>query len=121
MWTADDRFFQKETISMPAISASKIECHNPNTGRKMNIDAKVYDLFSKAIYHTLKENKHGITFTDIVSGVKRCFRAKGTIFKGSIEWYAVTVKNDMAANSVIETFTEKGKKLHRLRPTSVSK
>jgi len=106
---------------MPAISASKIECLNPNTGRKMNIDAKIYNLFSKAIYHTLKENKQGITFTDIVSGVKRCFRTKGTIFNGSIEWYAVTVKNDMVANSVIETFTEKGKKLHRLRPTSVSK
>jgi len=106
---------------MPAISASKIECLNPNTGRKMNIDAKIYNLFSKAIYHTLKENKQGITFTDIVSGVKRCFRTKGTIFNGSIEWYAVTVKNDMVANSVIETFTEKGKKLHRLRPASVSK
>jgi len=106
---------------MPAISASKIECLNPNTGRKMNIDAKVYDLFSKAIYHTLKENKRGITYTDIVSGVKQCFSAKGTIFKGSIGWYAVTVKNDMVAKSVIETFTEKGKKLHRLRRTSVSK
>jgi len=106
---------------MPAISASKIECLNPNTGRKMNIDAKVYDLFSKAIYHTLKENKRGITYTDIVSGVKQCFKAKRTIFKGSIEWYAVTVKNDMVAKSVIETLTEKGKKLHRLRPTSVSK
>ena len=121
MWAADDRFFQKETIIMPARSTGKVECLNPNTGGKMNIDAKVYDLFSKAIYHTLKKSKQGVTYTDIVSGVKRCFRAKGTIFKGSIEWYAVTVKNDMAANSVIETFTEKGKKLHRLRPTSVSK
>ena len=106
---------------MPARSASKIECINPNTGRKMNINAKVYDLFSKAIYHSLKQNKHGITYTDIVVGVKRCFSDKGTAFKGSVGWYAVTVKNDMEANGVIETFTEKGKKLHRLRPTSVSK
>ena len=121
MWAADDRFFQKETIIMPARSIGKIECLNPNTGGKMNIDTTVYDLFSKAIYHTLKKSKQGVSYTDIVSGVKRCFRSKGTIFKGSIEWYAVTVKNDLVASNVIETFTEKGKKLHRLRPTSISK
>ena len=121
MRAADDRFFQKKTIIMPAKSTGKVECLNPNTGGKMNIDTTVYDLFSKAIYHTLKKSKQGVSYTDIVSGVKRCFRTKGTIFNRSIEWYAVTVKNDMVANSVIETFTEKGKKLHRLRPTSVSK
>ena len=100
---------------MSAKSAEKVECHNPNTGGKMNIDAKVYDLFSKAIYHTLKENKHAITYTDIVSGIKKCFKEKETVFKGSTGWYAVTVKNDMEAKGVIETFTEKGKKLHKLK------
>ncbi len=100
---------------MQARSAGKTQCLNPNTGRKMNIDAKVYDLFSKAIYHTLKSNKHGITYTDIVRGVIQCFKEKRTAFEGSVEWYAVTVKNDMEANGVIETFTDKGKKLHRLR------
>jgi len=38
-----------------------------------------------------------------------------------VEWYAVTVKNDMVAKGVIETFMEKGKKLHRLKSTSLSK
>ena len=33
----------------------KVECLNPNTGGRMNIDKKIYDLFSKAIYHTLKK------------------------------------------------------------------
>ncbi len=33
----------------------KVECLNPNTGGKMNIDKGTYDLFSKAIYHTLKK------------------------------------------------------------------
>ena len=42
---------------MPAKSTGKIECLNPNTGGKMNIDAEVYDLFSKTIYHTLKKTK----------------------------------------------------------------
>lgn len=106
---------------MPTRSVGKTECLNPNTGRKMNIDARVYDLFSKAIYHTLKKNKQGITYTDIVSGVKQCFKEKRTAFDGSIEWYTVTIKNDMEANGIIETFTDKGKKLHRLGSTSLSK
>jgi hypothetical protein len=106
---------------MPARSTGKIECLNANTGGKMNIDAKVYDHFSKAIYHTLKKSKQGVTYTDIVGGVKRCFKEERTNFQGSVEWYAVTVKNDMVAKGVIETFTEKGKKLHKLKSTSLSK
>jgi hypothetical protein len=70
---------------MPAKFVEKIECRNPNTGGKMNIDTKVYELFSKAIYHTLKENKNGITYTDIVNGIKQCFKEKKTVFKGSVE------------------------------------
>jgi hypothetical protein len=69
----------------------------------------------------LKKSKQGVTYTDIVSGIKQCFKEEQTAFEGSIEWYAVTVKNDMIANGVIETFTEKGKKLHRLKSTSLSK
>jgi hypothetical protein len=98
-----------------AKSVQKIECINPHTGRKMNIDIKIYDLFSKAIYHVLKENNQGITYTDIVNGIKKCFKENRTIFKKSIEWYAVSVKNDMEANGVIEAFTEKGEKLHKLK------
>lgn len=100
---------------MPTKSPEKVACLNPNTGRKMNIDAATYELFSKAIYHTLKKEKEGISYTDIVKGVKKCFKEQKTIFKGSIEWYTVTVKHDMEASGVMETFTEKGKKLHRLK------
>src|SRR6476646_6841724 len=117
MCAADDRFFQKETIIMPAKSTGKIECLNPNTGGKMNIDAKVYDLFSKAIYHTLKKNKQAITYTDIVSGVKQCFKEQRSTFTGSVEWYTVNIKNDMVEKAVIQTFLEKGKKLHKLKST----
>jgi len=106
---------------MPAKLAGKIECLNPHTGGKMHIDAKIYVLFSKAIYHTVKKNKEGVTYSGIVNGIKKCFKDERTIFKGSVDWYAVTVKNDMVAKNVIETFTEKGKKLHRLRATSVSR
>jgi hypothetical protein len=100
---------------MPTKSSKKVECLNPNTGRKMNVDAETYDLFSKAIYHTLKKEKQGISYTDIVNGVKKCFKEQKTTFKGSLEWYAVTVKHDMEATGVIESFIEKGKKLHQLK------
>lgn len=81
----------------------------------MSIGAEVYELFSKAIYQTLKKEKRGITYTEIVNGIKQCFKEQKTNFKGSIEWYAVTVKHDMNAQGIIETFNEKGKKLHRLK------
>ena len=97
-----------------ATKPQKVECLNPNTGRVMSIDKNTYDLFSKAIYHTLK--KEGpITFTQMTEGVHDCFRQQRTSFDGSVEWYAVSVKNDMHARGVIEVYTEKGKKLHRLK------
>jgi uncharacterized protein DUF6958 len=100
---------------MPTKPSNKVECVNPNTGRRMNVDADTYQLFSKAIYHTLKKEKHGITYTDMVSGVRKCLKEQKTTFRGSIEWYAVTVKHDMETIGVIESFTEKGRKLHRLK------
>ena len=93
---------------------TKVECLNPNTGGRMQIDSSVYELFSKAIYHTLK--KQGpVTFTQMVEGIQECFREQQTKFDGSVEWYAVTIKNDMQARGIIEVFTQKGKKMHRLK------
>ena len=95
-------------------STTKAECINPNTGRRMNVDKSTYDLFSKAIYHTLKK-EGAITFTDIVEGVKECFKQAKSSFDGNVGWYAITVKNDLQARGVIEALTEKGKKLNRLK------
>ena len=95
-------------------ASEKVECLNPNTDGKMNLDKKVYELFSKAIYHTLKKNQP-LTYTQIVEGIYDCFKQQKTKFDGSVSWYAVTVKNDMHARGIIEVFTEKGKKLHRLK------
>jgi hypothetical protein len=99
---------------MPKAVSPKVECINPNTGGRMNIDKRVYDLISKAIYHTLKAGK-ALTYTEIVEGVHDCFKKQKTKFDGSIGWYAVTVKHDMHARGIIEVITEKGKKLHRLK------
>ena len=92
----------------------KVECLNPNTGGRMNIDKSIYDLFSKAIYHTLKKGEP-LTYTQIVEGIHDCLKEQKVKFEGSVEWYAVGIKNDMHARGVIEVFTQKGKKLHRLK------
>jgi hypothetical protein len=92
----------------------KVECLNPNTGGRMNIDKEVYELFSEAIYNTLEGNQP-LSFTKIVEGVEAHLKQKKTSFTGSVSWYAVTVKNDMQVRGDIEVFTEKGKKLHRLK------
>jgi hypothetical protein len=92
----------------------KVECLNPNSGRSFNMDKSIYDLFSKAIYHTLKTDK-GLTFSEIVNGVHDCFKQKGQQFEGSVEWYTISVKKDMEAKGIIETYTEKGKTLNRIK------
>lgn len=97
--------------------AGKIECLNPNTGGRMNIDADTYALFSKAIYHSLTGDR-ALTFTQMMQGVQDCFHQQKVKFDGSVGWYAVTVKNDMESKSIIESFTDKGKKLHRLAAKS---
>jgi hypothetical protein len=43
------------------------------------------------------------------------FKKQKTKFEGSVGWYTVSVKHDMHAKGMIEVFTEKGKKLHRLK------
>ena len=99
---------------MPAkTSSEKVECLNPNTGGRMNIDKKIYNLFSKAIIKTLENNKP-LTYTQIVEGIEDYFKQQKIKFDGSISWYSVTIKHDMHARGVIEVFSEKGKKLHRL-------
>ena len=95
-------------------ASSKVTCLNPNTGGQMNISKDIYDRFSKAIYHTLKKNGP-LTYTEIVEGIRDCFREEGKAFEGSVSWYAITVKHDMHARGIIEVFQEKGKKLHRLK------
>lgn len=100
---------------MPALTKpQRVECRNPNTGGSLHIEKGIYDLFSKAIYHTLKQQSP-LTYTQMVEGIHDYFKKQNTKFNGSVGWYTVTVKNDMQTHSVIETFTEKGKKLHRLK------
>ena len=100
--------------SVSTNSRNKIECLNPNTGGKLKIDAEIYQLFATAIKQSLKGGNE-ITYTDIVEGIKKYLKSKKIIFKNSVSWYAVTIKNDLEVRNIIETFTVKGKKLHRLK------
>jgi hypothetical protein len=99
---------------MPGKTVLKTECLNPNTGGSMKIDADIYDQFSKAILHFLKEKKIS-TYTEIAGGVKKHFKQKKIAFKGSVGWYTVTVKHDLVARGIIETWMEKGTRLHKLK------
>jgi hypothetical protein len=101
---------------MPASTKpAKTECRNPNTGSSMNIDAATYELFAKAITHTLQGDKQ-LTYTQLVAGVKDFFQQQIN-FGGSVEWYSVTVKNALQSEGIIEVFTRKGRKLHQLIKT----
>jgi hypothetical protein len=99
---------------MATRSLEKVECLNPNTGGSMKIDKQIYDLISKAIYHTLKAKK-AVTFSEMVEGIEDCFKKQKTKFDKSVGWYAVTIKHDMQSRGVIEVYMEKGKKMHRLK------
>jgi hypothetical protein len=102
---------KKDKIATMTVS-QKIECLNPNTGGMIKIEKSKYDLFCKAINHTLKKGK-ALTYTEMVNGIKDYFKQQKTKFDGSVSWYAVTIKNDMHARGLIEVFEEKGRKMHR--------
>jgi hypothetical protein len=86
---------------------------HPRTGRQMNIESSIYDIVSKAIYHELKKNK-AMTWTDLSNGVKKCVADKKIDFPGSVEWYAISIRNDMETKGILCTYKEKGKTMNAL-------
>jgi hypothetical protein len=97
----------------PIKNKEKVEVANPNTGRRMQIDADTWNLFSKAIKASLKGGKQ-LTYTEMVEGVHDYLKQNKIEFNQSVEWYTVTVKHDLHVKKIIEVYTEKGSKLHRL-------
>jgi len=91
----------------------KVEVANPNTGRKMQIDAETWDLFNRAIKDSLKNGK-ALTFSEMVEGIEQYIKKNKINFSGSVGWYAVTVKHDLHVKKILKVYTEKGKKLHML-------
>jgi hypothetical protein len=97
----------------PSKTINKVQMTNPNTGSKMNIDADTWILFNRAITEVLSRGK-ALTYSEITKGVEKFIKSNKVPFKKSIPWYTVSVKLDMETRGMIEAFTEKGKKLHRL-------
>ena len=92
----------------------KVECLNANSGRTLKIDKGIYDVISKAIYHTLKKSP-GITFSALTEGVHDCFKKQKTVFEGTVEWYTITVLRDMEARGNVLSEKVKGRKLLKLK------
>jgi len=80
----------------------------------MKIDAAIYEPFKAAILQSLKGNK-GKTFTALTDDVIKIIKKKFPAFKGSVPWYTISVRLDLETRGIVETFTEKGKKLNRLK------
>jgi Family of unknown function (DUF6958) len=96
-----------------AKAKEKIEVGNPNTGRRMQIDADTWDLFHRAIKDSLKNGK-ALTFSEMVEAIENYFKKNKIKFSGSVGWYAVTVKHDLDVKKILKVYTENGKKLHML-------
>jgi len=86
----------------------------PSTGTERKMDAAIYDPMKMAILQSLKGSK-GKTFTQITEDIVKLIRKKLPGFKGSIPWYAISVKRDLESRGIVESFTEKGKTLNRLK------
>jgi len=92
----------------------KIIVTHPQTGTKMKFDAAIYGPFKAAILQSLKGSK-GKTFTELTDEVVKIIRKKMPEFKSSIPWYTISIRLDLETRGIVETFTEKGKKLNRLK------
>jgi hypothetical protein len=99
----------KSTLS----SAKKIIATHPRTGTEKKFDAAIYEPVKAAILQSLKGSK-GMTFTELTDAVVKITRKKMPGFKGSVPWYTISIRLDLETKGIVETFTEKGKKLNRL-------
>ncbi len=98
-----------------ALQPKKTTTTHPRTGSEFNIDAEIYSPFKAAILQSLKGSK-GKTFTELTDDVVKIIRKKLPGFKKSIPWYTISIRLDLETRGIVETFTEKGKKLNRIPP-----
>jgi hypothetical protein len=98
-----------------AVSKSKktVVTH-PTTGTEMKFDSDIYEPFKAAIIQSLKGSK-GKTYTELTDDVIKIIKKKVPGFKRSIPWYTISVRLDLETRGIVETFTEKGKKLNRIK------
>ncbi|MEQ1675744.1 MAG: hypothetical protein ABL876_03510 [Chitinophagaceae bacterium] len=95
------------------LSKKTIVTH-PVTGTERKFDAAIYDPVKSAILQSLKGSK-GKKFTELTDDVVKIIRKKMPGFKKSIPWYTISIRLDLETRGIVETFTEKGKKMNRLK------
>lgn len=93
--------------------SKKITVTHPDTGTERKFDAAIYEQVKAAIIQSLKGSK-GKTFTELADDVVKIIRKKMPGFKRSIPWYTISIRLDLEARGIVETFVEKGKKFNRL-------
>ena len=103
-----------------AVRKSKTIVTHPRTGTERKFDSAIYEPVKAAILQSLKGSK-GKTFTELTDDVVATIRKKLPGFDRSIPWYTISIRLDLETRGIVETFTEKGKKLNRLRKTALSK
>jgi len=95
-------------------ATAKSTITHPVSRREMKIDTETHRRFEDAILRSLRGSP-GKTFTQLTDDVVKTIRKEWPQFKGSIQWYTISVRLDLESRGVVETFTEKGKKWNRLR------
>lgn len=100
----------KSTVS----KTKKVTVTHPLTGTERKFDASIYEPVKAAILQSLKGSK-GKTFTKLTDDVQEIIRKKLPQFKHSIPWYTISIRLDLETRGIVETFTEKGRKLNRLK------
>ena len=94
--------------------AKKITLTHPTTGTKRKFDMAIHKPFKEAILQSLKGSK-GKTFTELTDDVVKIIHKKMPGFKKSIPWYTISIRLDLETRGIVETLTEKGKKLNRIK------
>jgi hypothetical protein len=100
------------------VKKAKVTLTHPRTGTRFNIDSQIYKAVKAAILQSLKGSR-GKTFTeladDVVKIIKKKIPAPAAIgIKKSIAWYAIYIRLHLETEGIVETFTQKGRKLNRL-------
>lgn len=94
--------------------SKKVVVTHPQTGTERKFDAAIYEPVKAAILESLK-GSNGKTFTELTDDVVKIIRKKMPGFDKSIPWYTISIRLDLETKGIVETFTEKGKKLNRLK------
>jgi hypothetical protein len=102
------------------LKKSKTTVTHPRTGREKKFDSSIYEPVKAAILQSLK-GSNGKTFTQLTDDVVRIIKKKMPAFNKSIPWYTISIRLDLETRGIVETFTEKGKKLNRLKGIRVAK